>query len=60
MKKTITLKIIAATAVTACSSAVFAHDGHGLTGSHWHASDTWGFVVVGMVALGIWLTRGDK
>ena len=28
-----------------------AHDGHGLPGaSHWHASDTWGFVMAAAVA----------
>ena len=41
--------------------AVFAHDGHGLSGSHWHASDTWGFLTVGaLVALAVWLSRHGK
>ena len=28
-----------------------AHEGHGSTGAHWHATDVWGFVaVVGLLA----------
>ena len=38
-----------------------AHDGHGLTGSHWHASDSWGFVALAaLVAMAIWSSRKDK
>jgi hypothetical protein len=36
----------------------FAHDGHGLFGSHWHATDALGFVVVGgLIALAVWLSK---
>jgi hypothetical protein len=36
-----------------------AHDGHGLSGLHWHASDTWGFVVVvALAAAAVWISRG--
>jgi hypothetical protein len=28
----------------------FAHDGHGLGGTHWHATDVLGFVGVALVA----------
>jgi len=39
-------------------TAVFAHDGHGLAGIHWHATDTLGFVAVSaLVAMAIWLSR---
>lgn len=34
-----------------------AHDGHGLAGGHWHATDVLGFAVAGLVALAIWLSR---
>jgi Co/Zn/Cd efflux system component len=34
-----------------------AHDGHGLEGSHWHASDTLGFVAVLVVVAAVWWTR---
>jgi hypothetical protein len=38
-----------------------AHDGHGLLSSHWHASDTLGFVGVGLLfALAIWLSKGGQ
>jgi hypothetical protein len=30
--------------------AAFAHDGHGLGGTHWHATDVLGFVAVALVA----------
>jgi hypothetical protein len=41
--------------------AVRAHEGHGLGGAHWHASDAWGFVVggVAVAAAAIWW-RGRK
>ena len=32
-----------------------------MAGSHWHATDVWGFVAVaGVLAVAIWLSRGDK
>lgn len=37
-----------------------AHDGHGLAGLHWHASDTWGFVAVVALAAAVWMSRGGK
>ena len=40
------------------ATAAFAHDGHGLAGMHWHATDTWGFVAVAtMIAVAIWFSR---
>lgn len=56
-----TLKTIAISPLLAGASSVFAHDGHGLSGTHGHATDAWGLVALGaMVALGIWLSRGGK
>ncbi|MDP2263437.1 MAG: hypothetical protein Q8K24_09805 [Hydrogenophaga sp.] len=38
-----------------------AHDGHGLFGAHWHATDALGFVGVGLlVGLAVWLSKGGK
>ena len=35
----------------------FAHDSHGLFGSHWHATDVVGFVAAGgAVALVLWFS----
>jgi len=43
----------------ACAApAARAHDGHGLPGAHWHASDVWGFVVMAaLVGLAWWIGR---
>ncbi|WP_164868317.1 hypothetical protein [Hydrogenophaga sp. NH-16] len=36
----------------------FAHEGHGLFGSHWHATDALGFVgVAALVGFAIWMSR---
>ena len=48
---------------TAFSAALpaFAHEGHGLAGSHWHASDTFGLLLVAaLAALAVWLSRGGR
>ena len=32
-----------------------------MSATHWHATDTWGFVVVAaLAALAIWMSRGGK
>ena len=47
--------------VLAClHSPVWAHEGHGLWGSHWHATDVLGFVVVLALALGAWVIGRRK
>lgn len=54
----IATKFIAACATLTGATSVFAHEGHGLAGSHWHASDTLGFVVVAVLAAAaVWLSR---
>ena len=41
------------------SAHSLAHDGHGLTGSHWHATDTAGLVLVAVLAgIALWFSRG--
>jgi hypothetical protein len=55
------ISLIAAYALSTGSSTVFAHDGHGLMGSHWHSTDVLGFVAVGcLAAVAIWLSRRGK
>jgi hypothetical protein len=56
------LRRVAALAATAFSAPLaLAHEGHGLHGPHWHATDAWGFVAVGaLVMLAVWLSRGGK
>jgi len=40
--------------------AALAHEGHGMDGSHWHATDLWGFaVVLALAAAAVWW-RGRK
>jgi hypothetical protein len=41
------------------AAAAGAHEGHGIDGPHWHATDALGFVVVGVVAAGLawWMRR---
>lgn len=57
MKK-MTTHIIAACASLTGTTAVFAHEGHGLAGTHWHATDVLGFVAVSaMIAVAVWLSR---
>jgi hypothetical protein len=59
--KSITIKSIAVYAVLARPEALFAHDGHGLAGGHWHATDAWGFAALGLaIAAAIWLSRSGK
>ena len=53
--------LLAAYALSTGASAVFAHEGHGLTGAHTHATDAWGFIVVGALsALAVWVSRKGK
>ncbi len=52
-------------AVILCATGLtlpaLAHPGHGLDGSHWHASDAWGFgVAVALAVVAVWLSRGGK
>jgi hypothetical protein len=44
----------------AANGLVLAHEGHGMEGSHWHATDVLGLLVgLGFAAL-VWRSRGDK
>ena len=56
-----TIKSVAIFALFARPAALFAHDGHGLAGSHWHTTDAWGFAALGLaIAAAIWLSKGGK
>ncbi len=37
-----------------------AHEGHGLEGAHWHASDSWGFIALAVVLVVAWFTKGGR
>ena len=60
MKKHTTHGIVAAAWSLAARPAL-AHDGHGLSGGHWHATDTWGLVgLATALAAAVWFARGGK
>ena len=43
------------------ANAAFGHDVHAMQGTRWHATDAWGFVIMGIVvASAIWMSRGGK
>lgn len=51
MKNSPTLRSAFITTLVTASASASAHDGHGLVGTHWHATDTLGFVLVAVLAL---------
>ena len=51
-------KSLLTTALASSALAAQAHEGHGLFGSHWHATDALGFVAVAaLVVVAIWMFR---
>ncbi len=58
MKNPTTLRSAFITTLMTMAVNASAHDGHGLTSTHWHATDTLGFVLVGVLALAaVWFSR---
>ncbi|MGL6109465.1 MAG: hypothetical protein ACRC2B_05125 [Rubrivivax sp.] len=52
-------KLLVVATITSAASLASAHEGHGMDLAHWHATDAWGFVLLGAVAaLLVWLRRG--
>jgi hypothetical protein len=61
MYTSMTPKLTAVSALLASAGGTFAHEGHGLSGGHWHATDVAGFVALSaLVAFAVWLLRGGK
>ena len=55
------IKRIAALLGAAPALPALAHGGHGLQGSHWHATDVFGLLLaIGAAALLVWWSRGGK
>jgi hypothetical protein len=53
------MKTWALSALGLAAGSAAAHGGHGLEGAHWHATDAWGWMVLGVgVALLVWMRRG--
>ena len=44
------LRKLAALTTLAASAAAWAHEGHGMEGGHWHATDIWGLLAVAAAA----------
>ena len=54
-------KLLLVTLINLSATATYAHNGHGLVGTHWHATDVLGFVAAALVVgLAVWLSRGGK
>jgi hypothetical protein len=52
------MKTLIGLIVALATPLALAHDGHGLTLPHWHATDTLGFVALGaVVAAALWASR---
>lgn len=61
MNKSFAIKLIAIQTIITPARVLFAHDGHGLEGSHWHASDVVGFgLLVVAIGISLWFGRGRK
>jgi hypothetical protein len=44
------IRPLAGGALCLCTAAAFAHDGHHAQhAGHWHATDLWGFVAIGLL-----------
>jgi hypothetical protein len=55
----LTTRFTGAAALLMTTAGAMAHEGHGLTQGHWHATDTYGFVLAALLAaLAVWLSRG--
>ena len=60
LRKLVTTPSAGASLLALWATPAQAHDGHGLTGAHWHASDSWGFVALAVLAaIAIWSSRHD-
>lgn len=61
MKHLNALKTLVITSIATLATTAMAHNGHGMGGSHWHATDVGGFVAVAaVIGLAIWFSRSDK
>ncbi|MEJ7929309.1 hypothetical protein WG922_04910 [Ramlibacter sp. AN1015] len=55
------IRSLATSPLALIATGAFAHEGHGLLGAHWHATDAFGLLLVGgLAALAIWWGRGGK
>ena len=45
------------TALALLTAPLHAHDGHGLSGGHWHATDTAIWIALALAGLALWWSR---
>jgi hypothetical protein len=58
MTQRLALRIAAALASGTSAVGALAHDGHGLAGAHWHATDVAIFIAaIAAAAVALWLGR---
>jgi hypothetical protein len=51
--------LLVAASLVGAAPIASAHEGHGLDLTHWHATDAWGLLWLGVVAaLYVWMRRG--
>ena len=61
MKTSITIKIIALSALFISVNTAFGLNWYAMQDAHWHATDAWGFAILGIaVATALWMSRGGK
>ena len=48
-------KLLVAASLAAAAPFASAHGGHGLDGTHWHATDAWGFALLGVIVRAVLL-----
>ena len=52
------MKTLIGYALALATTLALPHDGHGMGATHWHASDTFGFLLLGaVVAAALWASR---
>jgi hypothetical protein len=52
------MKTALASSLAALPLVALAHEGHGVHGAHWHATDLWGFFALAVVAAAaLWWRR---
>jgi hypothetical protein len=51
-------RLLMSCALYATPWLAYAHEGHGLPGAHWHATDAWGYVALAVIAaVSVWFSR---
>ena len=54
-------RLIGGLALAVGTTGALAHDGHGLPGAHWHATDAWGYLALGaLIVAAVWWTGRGK